>query len=341
MRTHDFDFELPDELIAQEAVPRGLSRLLVLDRERRIHHGSIRDLPRWLEPGDVLLRNDTRVIAARLKARRETGRVFELLLLDREDDARWAALLRPSARAHSGERLRLPDGGDVVPKEAVGEGIWRVEFDPAMSFDRLEEVGETPLPPYIQRPEGPSAHDRHRYQTVYASAPGAVAAPTAGLHFDDELFAEIRSHGVEIASLTLHVGIGTFRPVSVDDISEHTMHAERYCFSEESAELVNRALAESRRIVCLGTTSVRALEGNLAAGNRTVQPGWRETDIFITPGFAFKGTGAMVTNFHLPKSTLLMMVSAFAGRREMLTTYEEAVRMRYRFFSYGDAMLIL
>jgi S-adenosylmethionine:tRNA ribosyltransferase-isomerase len=315
--------------------------MLVLDREKRIHHKTVRELPQWLHEGDVLLRNDTRVIAARLEARRPTGRRFELLLLERRHDDCWIGLLRPSARARPGERLVLLDGGSVTPTAPLGEGVWNLAFDPAMSIDRLDAVGETPLPPYIQRPDGPTGEDRERYQTVYAANPGAVAAPTAGLHFDEALFDAAEARGVQIVSLTLHVGIGTFRPVSAEHVEDHLMHAERYCFPTHTAEVVNRALQEGRRIVCLGTTSVRALEGCLATGNGTARSGWGSTDIFITPGFAFRGTGAMITNFHLPQSTLVMMVSAFAGRKPILAAYAEAVRLKYRFFSYGDAMLIL
>jgi S-adenosylmethionine:tRNA ribosyltransferase-isomerase len=342
MRVADFDYELPEELIAQQAVNRGESRLLVLDRhDGAVHHLGIRDLPRWLEPGDLMLLNDTRVIAARIEARRQTGRRFEILLLEDMGGGLWEALMRPTARARVGEALSLADGGVVVPEDNLGEGVWRLCFEPPMDVERLESVGEAPLPPYIRRPDGATPEDRERYQTVYAAEPGAVAAPTAGLHFDDALLDEVRARGVEIASVTLHVGIGTFRPVSVDLVADHRMHSERYAFSEAAAETVNEALFGRRRVVSVGTTSVRALEGELAAGGGLVRPGWRATDIFITPGFDFQGTGAMLTNFHLPRSTLLMMVSAFAGRERMLEVYAEAVRQRYRFFSYGDAMLIL
>lgn len=342
MRTADFDFDLADDLIAQTAVDRGRSRLLVLERETgAMHHRGIRDLPRWLNPGDLLLLNDTRVIAARLEARRPTGRRFELFLLEDRGGSIWRGLVRPSARARAGEDLMLPDEGSVRPEACHGEGLWDLRFDPPMTVDRLDLVGATPLPPYIKRPGGPSEEDRCRYQTVYASEPGAIAAPTAGLHFDDGLMGAVEAAGVEIVRLTLHVGIGTFRPVTVDRVADHTMHSERYAFSEPAARAVNKALAEDRRIVCVGTTSARALEGALTRGEGTVPPGWDSTDIFITPGYRFLGVGAMLTNFHLPKSTLLMMVSALAGRERMLEAYAEAIRQRYRFFSYGDAMLIV
>ncbi len=342
MRTSDFDYRLPEELIAQHAVARGQSRMLVLDRgSGEIGHRTIRDFPRYLEPGDVLLINDTRVIAARLEARRPTGRRFEVFLLEDRGGDRWEGLVRPSARAREGEKLLLPDGGELILGENLGGGRWALEFDPALDVERLDGIGSTPLPPYIRRPEGPEPGDRERYQTVYAGRPGAVAAPTAGLHFDEALLAEVGSAGVEIVRVTLHVGIGTFRPVAVEEVAEHRMHSERYHFSREAADAVNRALGEGRRIVCVGTTSARALEGALARTGEGVVPGWDETDIFITPGYDFRGVGALLTNFHLPKSTLLMMVSALAGRERVLEAYAEAVGERYRFFSYGDAMLIV
>jgi S-adenosylmethionine:tRNA ribosyltransferase-isomerase len=342
MRTDDFDFELPQELIAQTPVPRGGSRLLVLDRASEAReHREIRDLAEYLRADDLLLINDTRVIPARLYAHRSTGRKFELLLLRELGEGYWEALLRPSARARTGERLELADGGMAIPKERCGEGRWRVGFDPTLTLERLDQIGEMPLPPYIGRPEGGIEADRHTYQTVYAANPGAVAAPTAGLHFTEQHLEKIRGIGVEIASLTLHVGLGTFRPVSVEEIADHEMHEEWYCFSKEMAAAVNGALDDHRRIVCVGTTSVRALEGALAAGEGRVRPGGGWTDLFITPGHTFRGVGAMLTNFHLPRSTLLMLVSALAGRERILAAYAEAISRRYRFFSYGDAMLIV
>jgi S-adenosylmethionine:tRNA ribosyltransferase-isomerase len=342
MRTDDFDFELPQELIAQKPVPRGTSRLLALDRSNGSReHREIRDLIHFLRPDDLLLLNDTRVIPARLFARRSTGRTFELLLLRKAEEDLWEALLRPSARARSGERLDLADEGFAIPEDRFGEGRWSVRFDPPLDLERLDLIGEMPLPPYIGRPEGGVAEDRHDYQTVYAANPGAVAAPTAGLHFTEELLEEIRDAGIETAYLTLHVGLGTFRPVSVEEIADHEMHEEWYRFSENTAAAINKALDEDRRIVCVGTTSVRALEGALAVGDGRVRPGDGWTNLFITPGFAFRGVGAMLTNFHLPRSTLLMLVSALAGRERILAAYAEAISERYRFFSYGDAMLIV
>jgi S-adenosylmethionine:tRNA ribosyltransferase-isomerase len=315
--------------------------LLVLDRSRgSVAHGRISDLPGLLSPNDLLLLNDTRVIPARLYARRPTGRRFEVLLLRRLSDGVWESLLRPAARARSGERLVLADGSEVVLVQPGSEGRWQVRFDPELELDRLDEIGEMPLPPYIERPEGATADDRTDYQTIYAASPGAVAAPTAGLHFTRELLDEIAGRGIETRFVTLHVGLGTFRPVTADLVSDHTMHSEYYSFTPETAGVVNNALADRRRIVCVGTTSVRALEGALATGSGTVTPGDGWTDLFITPGYDFQGVGAMLTNFHLPRSTLLMLVSAFAGRRRVLDAYREAVASDYRFFSYGDAMFI-
>jgi S-adenosylmethionine:tRNA ribosyltransferase-isomerase len=342
MRTDDFDFHLPAEMVAQQPAPRGSSRMMVIDRPSgRVEHRQIDDLLNHLRNDDLLLLNDTRVIPARLFAKRPTGRKFELLLLRPLEDDRWEALLRPSARARVDERLELGDGGEAVPEERRGEGRWRVRFDPPLDLARLDRLGEMPLPPYIGRPEGGVEADRRSYQTVYAAKPGAVAAPTAGLHFTEAHLREIRGAGIEIASLTLHVGLGTFRPVSVEVIADHEMHEEWYCFSDATANAVNLALQEDRRIVCVGTTSVRALEGALAVGNGKVRAGDGWTRLFIAPGFQFRGVGAMLTNFHLPKSTLLMLVSAFAGRERILEAYQQAIAERYRFFSYGDAMLIV
>ena len=342
MRTDDFDFELPPERIAQQPAPRGRSRLLVVDRSLPgVEHHRVGELPDLLDPDDLLLLNNTRVIPARLYANRQTGRRFELLLLRELEGGVWESLLRPGARAREGERLKLADGGEVVLIERREEGRWAVDFDPLLDLGRLDELGEMPLPPYIDRPEGATAEDRETYQTVYASAPGAVAAPTAGLHFTEDLLGRLTERGIELAFVTLHVGLGTFRPVTADNVSDHRMHSEWYRFSDETARVVNQALDVGRRIVCVGTTSVRALEGSLAAGEGRVVPGDDWTDIFITPGREFRGVGAMLTNFHLPRSTLLMLVSAFAGRDRMLSAYREAIASDYRFFSYGDAMLIL
>jgi S-adenosylmethionine:tRNA ribosyltransferase-isomerase len=248
MRTDDFDFELPQELIAQTPASRGTSRMLVIDRDTGgLEHREIGDLVSFLRPGDLLLLNDTRVIPARLFAHRPTGRRFELLLLRKAEDDLWEALLRPSARARPGERLDLADGGAAIPQDRLGEGRWSVRFDPPLDLERLDLIGEMPLPPYIGRPEGGVAEDRRDYQTVYAANPGAVAAPTAGLHFTESLLDEIREARIESAYLTLHVGLGTFRPVSVEEIADHKMHEEWYRLSENTAAAVNRALDEDRR----------------------------------------------------------------------------------------------
>jgi S-adenosylmethionine:tRNA ribosyltransferase-isomerase len=342
MRTDDFDFDLPIELVAQTPAPRGSSRLMVLDRSNgTLEHSTIGRLPGLLAPTDLLLLNDTRVIPARLRAHRITGRKFELLLLRRVTDDRWESLVRPSARARNGEKLLLEDGGSAYPAEALGEGRWILRFDPPLDLARLDRLGEMPLPPYIDRPNGAVEADRGDYQTVYASNPGAVAAPTAGLHFTREMLDDVRAARVKTAFLTLHVGLGTFRPMQTEEIEDHEMHEEWYHLSEDTAEIVNRALDEDHRIVCVGTTTVRALEGALEAGNGRVKPGHGWTRLYVTPGFAFRGVGAMLTNFHLPRSTLLVLVSAFAGRERVLDSYREAIAENYRFFSYGDAMLIL
>ena len=342
MRTDDFDFDLPIELVAQTPAPRGSSRMMILDRSKTsFEHSKVGRLPSLLGPNDLLLLNDTRVIPARLRAHRPTGRKFELLLLRRVADDRWESLVRPSARARTGEKLVLDDGGAAYPVEALGEGRWILRFEPPLDLARLDLLGEMPLPPYIERPDGVVAADRGDYQTVYAANPGAVAAPTAGLHFTEELLDEVRRAGVEIAFLTLHVGLGTFRPMQTEEIEDHEMHEEWYHLSDDTAETVNRALDDGRRIVCVGTTSVRALEGALEAGDGRVRPGHGWTRLYVTPGFTFRGVGAMLTNFHLPRSTLLVLVSTFAGRDRMLSAYAEAVAKGYRFFSYGDAMLIV
>ena len=331
---------LDERLIAQAPRPRGTGRLLVLSKgtgER--HHRRIGDLPYLLAPGDLLVFNDTRVLAARLYARRPTGRRFEVLLLRPLGENRWSSLLRPSARARQGELLQLADGGRVRLEERHGEGRWTVAFEPHLDVERLDRLGEPPLPPYIRRPARES--DRTAYQTVFARRPGAVAAPTAGLHLTRELLQALDARGVARVPVTLHVGIGTFRPVSSEHVEDHEMHAEYWEIPPATARAVNAALARGRRIVCLGTTSVRALESALAAGGGRLEAGSGWSRLFITPGYRFLGTSALITNLHLPRSTLLMLVSALAGRDHVLAAYHEAQRSGYRFFSYGDAMLIV
>ncbi|HEX3554729.1 MAG TPA: tRNA preQ1(34) S-adenosylmethionine ribosyltransferase-isomerase QueA [Thermoanaerobaculia bacterium] len=338
MLTSDFDYELPAASIAQEAAPRGESRLLVLDREGPDRHARVGDLPRLLRPGDLLVLNDTRVIPARLFGRRagSSGKI-ELLLIERLDELEWDALLKPGKRARPGTVIELDESlhAEVIDKRE--DGRHRLRFSESVE-PHLERLGHVPLPPYIHRPDTPE--DRERYQTVYARSPGAVAAPTAGLHFTERLLAEIAAAGVEIARVTLHVGIGTFKPVAVERIADHRMERERYAIGEQAAAAIRQAWERGGRIVAVGTTVVRTLESAALAGEGTVHPGSHATDLFITPGFRFQVVDALLTNFHLPRSTLLMLVSAFAGRERVLAAYEEAVREGYRFYSYGDAMLV-
>jgi S-adenosylmethionine:tRNA ribosyltransferase-isomerase len=329
--TSDFDYHLPPERIAQEAAPRGESRLLVLDRTGPDRHARVRDLPRLLRPGDLLVLNDTRVIPARLYGQRASGGRMEVLLIERRGEREWDALVKPGRRAQPGTAIGFDAGlsAEVMDKREDGRHLLRFSEPVEPHLDRL---GHIPLPPYIHRPDTPE--DRERYQTVYARHPGSVAAPTAGLHFNEELLREIESAGIEIARVTLHVGIGTFKPVSAERTEEHRMESERYEIGEETAAALRRA----RRVVAVGTTVVRTLES--AARDGEVQPGSGSTALFITPGFRFQVVDALLTNFHLPRSTLLMLVSAFAGREKVLAAYEEAIREGYRFYSYGDAMLV-
>ena len=343
MQLHDFDFELPAELIAQAPLPeRESSRLLVVRRNSgAIEHARFADLPVWLTPGDLLVRNETRVIPARLRGRKASGGQIELLLVERVAAAGqlWRCLARSAKPARPGCRLFFQGviTGEVA--EELGDGWRMVRFEcPGDLLVHLETAGEMPLPPYIQR--APAAADRERYQTVYAREPGAVAAPTAGLHFTEASFAALAARGVEIAGLTLHVGPGTFQPVRVERLDEHRMHGERFDIPAVTATAVNRAHAAGRRVVALGTTSTRALESAVDEDGQ-VRPGGAETSLFIQPGYRFQVTDALITNFHLPKSTLLILVAAFAGRDLILEAYRQAVAEKYRFFSYGDCMLIL
>jgi S-adenosylmethionine:tRNA ribosyltransferase-isomerase len=336
--TSDFDYELPAASIAQEAPPRGESRLLVLDREGGDRHSRVRDLPRLLRPGDLLVLNDTRVIPARLFGRRPgwTGKM-ELLLVERLTEREWDALVKPGRRARPGTVIELGENlsAEVIAKREDGRHLLR--FSEPVE-DHLERLGHVPLPPYIRRPDTPE--DRERYQTVYARSPGAVAAPTAGLHFTQSLLEEIAAAGIEIAKVTLHVGIGTFKPVKAEQVEDHRMESERYEIGEEAAAAIRRTREQGGRIVAVGTTVVRTLESAALAGGGEVLAGAGSTDIFITPGFQFQVVDALLTNFHLPCSTLLMLVSAFAGRERILASYEEAIQKSYRFYSYGDAMLV-
>jgi len=338
LRTADFDYPLPPQAIAQEAAPRGESRLLALDFEGASRHRGIRDLPALLSPGDLLVTNDTRVIPARLFGRREgSGGAVEILLLERVGPVEWEALTRPGRKTRPGARLDF--GGLSAEITAIGEdGRRRLAFSEPVE-GHLDRLGHVPLPPYIHRAD--TAADRERYQTVWARHPGSVAAPTAGLHFDEALLAAVRERGVGIAHVTLHVGIGTFRPVAVEEIAEHRMERERYTLPEETAAAIRQARRQGGRVVAVGTTVVRTLEGHAAASDTDagdLAAGAGATELFITPGFRFRVVDALLTNFHLPRSTLLMLVAAFAGRERVLAAYEEALRLGYRFFSYGDAM---
>lgn len=341
MRVSDFDYELPEDLIAQQpAEPRDAARLLVVDRETgRLEHRRFRDLPRYLTAGDVLVLNDTRVIPARLFGLKEpTGGRVEVLLLERREPDVWEALVRPGRRVPAGSRVAFGQGGlRAVVLDRTEAGGRLLRFEPAGELDRrLGELGQMPLPPYIRAP----LSDPERYQTVYARQEGSAAAPTAGLHFTPALLRQVADHGVQVAYLTLHVGLGTFRPVQVERIEEHTMHAEYYAVPEATAAAVNKARRDGRRVVAVGTTVARTLEA-AAGDDGAVRAGEGRTDLFIYPGYRWKVVDGLVTNFHLPRSTLLMLVSAFLGRERTLAAYEEAVRQRYRFFSFGDAMLIL
>lgn len=341
MDIKDFTYTLPRELIAQNPLEnRASSRLMFLGRESgEIRHGQFRDIKACLQKGDCLVINDTKVIPARLFGIREdSGAKIELLLLKRLSEDVWESLVKPGKKCRTGAKLSFGDGilrAEVL--EVTEEGNRYIRFLYEGIFEEiLDRLGEMPLPPYITH----KLEDKNRYQTVYARHEGSAAAPTAGLHFTEELLRELEEMGVELARITLHVGLGTFRPVKEKDILKHHMHSEFYRISEEAAERVNRAKERGGRIICVGTTSCRTLE-SMADENGVLRSGSGWTEIFIYPGYRFKITDGLLTNFHLPESTLLMLVSAFAGREQVLYAYEEAVREGYRFFSFGDAMLIV
>ena len=347
MKTSDFYYDLPEELIAQDPLEdRSSSRLLVLDKKTgETEHHVFREIVDYLDPGDCLVINDTKVIPARLigakerliGAKEETGAKIEVLLLKRGADDVWETLVKPGRKAKPGTRISFGDGlltGEVV--DIVDEGNRLIRFEYEGIFEEiLDQLGQMPLPPYITH----QLKDKDRYNTVYAEHPGSAAAPTAGLHFTPELLEKIKNKGVDIAHVTLHVGLGTFRPVKVDDVENHHMHSEFYMIDETAAEKINRAKENGKRVICVGTTSCRTIESAADENGRLKAcSGW--TDIFIYPGYQFKILDALITNFHLPESTLVMLVSALAGREHVLAAYEEAVKERYRFFSFGDAMFI-
>ena len=341
LKKSDFTFELPEELIAQDPLEeRSSSRLLVLNkRTGAMSHHVFREIVNYLRPGDCMVLNDTKVIPARLLGEREgTGAHVEVLLLKRRGGDIWETLVKPGRKCRPGAVLSF--GGGLLKAEVletVEEGNRLIRFEYAGIFEEvLDRLGEMPLPPYITH----KLQDRNRYQTVYAKYAGSAAAPTAGLHFTRELLEQIKAAGVRIAAVTLHVGLGTFRPVKEENVLEHHMHSEYFQVSEEAAEIINRTKAEGGRIVCVGTTSCRTVESAADEGGM-VHSGSGNTEIFIYPGYRFRVTDALVTNFHLPESTLVMLVSALAGRENVLNAYEEAIRERYRFFSFGDAMLIM
>ena len=349
MKTSDFFYELPEELIAQTpAEPRDSSRLLAMDRATgALEHRRFRDIVDFLRPGDVLVVNNSRVIPARLYGKREdTGADVELLLLEQKEPLLWETLVKPGKRAREGARIVFGDGLLVGEIEAVqADGNRRIRFSCRQGetiYTALDRIGQMPLPPYIKA----KLEDRERYQTVYSKDLGSAAAPTAGLHFTEELLGQVRSLGVTVAEVTLHVGLGTFRPVKVDDVTEHHMHSEHYWMSAAAADAINRARETGGRVICVGTTSCRTLESVAARLSVTRESGRFEecagdTDIFIYPGYTFRAMDGLITNFHLPESTLIMLVSAFAGYEHTMRAYEAAVRERYRFFSFGDAMAIL
>ena len=340
MRTKDFWYDLPEELIAQTPLlQRDASRLCVLDRQTgRVDHKHFYDILDYLQPGDCLVMNDSRVLPARLMGHRPTGGAVEVLLLRDLGDKRWECLCKPGRKMQPGSEVIFGDGElSATVAEVKDDGNRIVEFHyEGIFLEVLERLGKMPLPPYIKA----ELADQERYQTVYSREVGSAAAPTAGLHFTPELLQKIRDKGVNTAFVTLHVGLGTFRPVKAEEITDHHMHAELCMISRETADILNETKSRGGRVICVGTTSCRTLE-SLVNEDGTFEAKSKWTEIFIYPGYTFKAMDGLITNFHLPESTLVMLVSAFAGRENVLGAYEEAVRERYRFFSFGDAMCIL
>ena len=341
MKTSDFFYELPEELIAQDPLEdRTASKLLVLDRKTdKLEHKIFSDVIDYLKPGDCLVINNTRVIPARLIGEKEdTGGKVEILLLKRRENDIWESLVKPGKKLRPGARVTFGDGrlkAEIL--EIAEEGNRLVKFYYEGIFEEiLDSLGEIPLPPYITH----KLEDKEMYQTVYAKFDGSAAAPTAGLHFTNELLEKIRQKGIKIASITLHVGLGTFRPVKVEDVNNHHMHTEWYEVNKEAAEIINETKKNGGRVICVGTTSCRTIE-SVADENGLMSAKTGETDIFIYPGYKFKVMDGLITNFHLPESTLVMLVSAFAGKERVLSAYETAVKERYRFFSFGDAMILI
>ncbi len=341
MKTSDFYYDLPENLIAQTPVePRDSSRLMVLHKTSgKIEHKIFKDLTDYLEPGDCLVINDTRVIPARIYGvKEETGAVVEFLLLSQKENDVWECLCKPGKRAKTGTRFSFGEGkllGEVVAIDR-DEGNRFVKFScDGNIYAVLDEIGSMPLPPYIKE----KLEDKERYQTVYSKALGSAAAPTAGLHFTPDMLEEISKKGVNIAEITLHVGLGTFRPVKVEDVTKHKMHTEHYIVPQEAADMINRTKKNKGRVIAVGTTSCRTIE-SVAAKNGCICADEDDTSIFIYPGFEFKCMDALITNFHLPESTLIMLVSAFAGYDNIMNAYNTAVKEKYRFFSFGDAMFI-
>lgn len=339
LKKSDFYYDLPEELIAQTpAEPRDSSRLLVYDRSAdKAEHKIFRDIKNYLRAGDVLVINNTKVLPARLYAHTEHGGRVEVLLLKRISSLRWEVLVKPGKKCKPGTRLTVDDKLSLTVNSVTDSGERIVDFECDGVFEEaLDRVGSMPLPPYIKK----KLEDKNRYQTVYAKTDGSAAAPTAGLHFTPQLLEEIKDMGVEIAQILLHVGLGTFRPVKEDAITDHKMHSEYYEVGEQAAQIISRAKREGRRVIAVGTTSVRTLE-SAANDDGTIDPCFGNTSIFIYPPYKFRCVDCLVTNFHLPESTLIMLVSALVGREKTLQLYKTAVEERYRFFSFGDAMLIL